>query len=172
MLVECYISSTHLGPCAPSGSCCIMLMSWFVQSPAERMWMLRKSSSGAEVMVNGCHSSWEIAGQLMKTYCPTSILKPLFTSCSSSTFEGCMTIFKWNTWWLLTSRGEEHGSGTREVKHDSSAPSCMWRSACNEWNVADAHRCRESLGQSPTSRSKKKSRRCVVKLLTARFWSF
>lgn len=85
-------SSSYLGPCAPSGSFCMMSMSLSVQSPAERMWTLKKSSSGAEVMVKGCHSSWEMAGQLRKTYWPTSILKPFFTSCSSSTLDGRITI--------------------------------------------------------------------------------
>lgn len=89
------MSNSHLGPCAPSGSFSMMSMSLSVQSPAERMWTLKKSSSGAEVMVNGCHSSWEMAGQLRKTYWPTSILKPLFTSCSSSTLDGRMTIWRW-----------------------------------------------------------------------------
>lgn len=84
--------NAHFGPCAPSGSCCMISMSLSVQSPAERMWTLKKSSSGAEVMVNGCHSSWEMAGQLRKTYWPTSILKPLFISCSSSTLDGRITI--------------------------------------------------------------------------------
>lgn len=91
------MSNTHLGPCAPSGSFSMMSMSLSVQSPAERMWTLKKSSSGAEVMVNGCHSSWEMAGQLRKTYWPTSILKPLFTSCSSSTLDGRMTIWRWRS---------------------------------------------------------------------------
>lgn len=86
------LPNTHLGPSAPSGNCSIMLMSFSVQSPAERMCTLKKSSSGAEVMVKGCHSSAEMAGQLRKTYWPTSILKPLFTSCSSSTLEGRITI--------------------------------------------------------------------------------
>lgn len=87
-------ANTYLGPCAPSGSFSMMSMSLSVQSPAERMWTLKKSSSGAEVMVNGCHSSCEMAGQLRKTYWPTSILKPFFTSCSSSTLDGRITICK------------------------------------------------------------------------------
>lgn len=85
-------ASAYFGPCAPSGSFCMMSMSLSVQSPAERMLTLKKSSSGAEVMVNGCHSSWEMAGQLRKMYWPTSILKPSFTICSSSTLEGRITI--------------------------------------------------------------------------------
>lgn len=62
-----------------------------VQSPAARMWMEKKSSSGAEVRVKGCHSSGEMAGQLTKMYCPTSMQKPFFCICSSSTRAGCMT---------------------------------------------------------------------------------
>lgn len=144
---------THFGPCAPSGSCCMMSMSLSVQSPAERMWTLKKSSSGAEVIVNGCHSSWEMAGQLRKTYWPTSILKPFFTSCSSSTLDGRITIWKWSKGIKLAL----HKKKTQgpQMNHESNVPSCIWPSECNGWNVADVHRDTESSGQSPTSRSEK-----------------
>lgn len=85
--------NTHFGPWAPSGSCSTIAMSFSVQSPAERMCTLRKSSSGADVIVNGCHSSHEMEGQLRNTYWPTSILKPFFISCSSSVLEGRITIW-------------------------------------------------------------------------------
>lgn len=86
----------YLGPSLPSGKFSTILMSFSVQSPAERMCTLKKSSSGADVIVNGCHSSWEMAGQFKKTYCPTSILKPDFINCSSRTLDGCITILEYN----------------------------------------------------------------------------
>lgn len=86
----------YLGPSLPSGKFSTILMSFSVQSPAERMCTLKKSSSGADVIVNGCHSSWEMAGQFKKTYCPTSILNPDFTNCSSRTLDGCITILEYN----------------------------------------------------------------------------
>lgn len=58
-----------------------------VQFPTDRMCTLKKSSSGAEVRVKGCHSSWEIAGHWRKMYCPGSILKPRFFNWSSKTPE-------------------------------------------------------------------------------------
>eukprot|EP00732_Lithocolla_globosa_P003751 Lithocolla_globosa_v1_NODE_3141_length_1752_cov_1619.678445.p2 type:complete len:103 gc:universal NODE_3141_length_1752_cov_1619.678445:525-833(+) len=39
-----------------------------VQSPTTRMWNPTKFSSGALLMVNGCHSQFEISGQLTKAY--------------------------------------------------------------------------------------------------------
>lgn len=65
-----------------------------VQSPTIRTWILKWSSSGAEVRVKGCHSSCEMDGHFMKTYWPTSILKPFFFNWSSRVFDGCIT-----TWW-------------------------------------------------------------------------
>lgn len=83
-----------VGHCPYLGVCTWKVsMSCSVQSPAARMWMEKKSSSGAEVRVNGCHSSLEMAGQLTKMYCPTSMEKPFFCICSSSTRAGCITTW-------------------------------------------------------------------------------
>lgn len=49
-----------------------------VQSPAARMCTLKKSSWGAEVRVKGCHSSEDMDGHCIKTYCPGAILKLRF----------------------------------------------------------------------------------------------
>lgn len=49
-----------------------------VQSPAVRMCTLKKSSWGAEVRVKGCHSSEEMEGHCIRTYCPGAILKSRF----------------------------------------------------------------------------------------------
>ena len=164
----------HLGPCAPSGSFCMMSMSLSVQSPAERMWTLKKSSSGAEVMVNGCHSSCEMAGQLRKTYWPTSILKPFFCSCSSSTFDGRITI------WILKRREgksawEKKPAGQlreRKRSHESNVPSCSGLSARSGWSAADARKGTEPSDRSPTSRSeqRKHAMRLLIKLWRKLDW--
>lgn len=65
-----------------------------VQSPATLMWTLKKSSSGAEVRVKGCHSNGEIDEHCRKIYWPASILKPCFFMWSSRTPEECVTT--WN----------------------------------------------------------------------------
>ena len=49
-----------------------------VQSPAARMCTLKKSSWGAEVRVKGCHSSVDMDGHWINTYCPGAILKSRF----------------------------------------------------------------------------------------------
>lgn len=67
-----------------------------VQSPATRMWTLKKSSSGAEVRVKGCHSSCETDGHCRKIYWPGPILKPCFFMWSSRTPEECVT-----TWTII-----------------------------------------------------------------------
>lgn len=41
-----------------------------VQSPTILKFTDKKSSSGAEVRVNGCHWKYDISGQLMKMYWP------------------------------------------------------------------------------------------------------
>lgn len=86
---------TYLG----TGECCCSkaLMRLSVQSPAARIWMEKKSSSGAEVRVKGCHSRQEIKGQLTKIYCPTSMLKPRLFICNSKTLDGYMTTYEWST---------------------------------------------------------------------------
>lgn len=58
-----------------------------------RIWMLKKSSSGAEVSVKGCHSSLDTMGHLTKMYCPTSILNPFFFICSSMVLKGWVTTY-------------------------------------------------------------------------------
>lgn len=62
-----------------------------VQSPAARMWTLKKSSWGAEVRVKGCHSSVDMDGHWINTYCPGAILKSRFFMQSSSTPDGWLT---------------------------------------------------------------------------------
>lgn len=86
---------TYLG----TGEYCFskVLMRVSVQSPTARIWMEKKSSSGAEVRVKGCHSRLEIEGQLTKIYCPTSILKPCLCICNSKTLDGCMTTYEQST---------------------------------------------------------------------------
>ena len=48
-----------------------------------------KSSSGADEMVNGCHSMREISGQLRKRYWPDLYFIDGFFICTSTTLEGC-----------------------------------------------------------------------------------
>jgi hypothetical protein len=78
----CNVSQTYLGSFQASWNSCLSqpqaLNSPSVQSPTIRIWMLKKSSSGAEVSVNGCHSNLDTLGHLTKMYCPTSILNPFF----------------------------------------------------------------------------------------------
>lgn len=145
-------TSSYLGPCAPSGSFCMMSMSLSVQSPAERMWTLKKSSSGAEVMVKGCHSSWEMAGQLRKTYWPTSMLKPFFTSCSSSTLDGRITIWRRSNETDVTPGVSNWQKGPRRSANEH-IPSCIWLSAGNGSNAARARKGTAPSDRSPTSRS-------------------
>lgn len=92
-----YALCTYLGSFQASWNSCLSqpqaLKSPSVQSPTIRIWMLKKSSSGAEVSVKGCHSSLDTLGHLTKMYCPTSILNPFFFICSSMVLKGWVTTY-------------------------------------------------------------------------------
>jgi len=53
------------------------------------MWTLTKSSSGADEMVNGCHSRRETSGQFRNRYWPGLYFIDGFFICTSTTLDGC-----------------------------------------------------------------------------------